>query len=326
VSSSKTTWLSQRERGTLLGIHALYWLATLFGRAPTRIVVRIIAATYALFSRSINRLSRQWLSIVFGRPATRAMVYRHVLHFAQTAVDRLFLLRGKIDSFEVTTTGKQHLLDAAARNKGLLLLGAHVGSFEAMRADSARVRIPLNILGHFENARMINALFEKLNPDLAARVIHIETNSVEFIFDVRNRIEAGEFVGTMGDRVGLNEKSVVVQFFGRPARFPTGPFVLASVLKCPVYLTFGLYSEPNRYDLFCEPFADCVDLPRKKRQEQLQAVVQRYASRLEEYCRKAPYNWFNFYDFWEEEREPVSETSGVSRLSSSGTPRQVSKS
>jgi predicted LPLAT superfamily acyltransferase len=298
---AKATWLSQRERGTLLGIYSLYWLATLFGRAPSRLVVRLIAAWYALFSRNINRQSRQWLGAVLGHPATRSMVYRHVLYFAQTAVDRMFLLRGKIGSFAVTTNGKQHLLDAVSRKQGLLLLGAHVGSFEAMRADGERVRFPLNILGHFENARMINALFEKLNPDMAARVIHIETTNVEFIFDVRNRIEAGEFVGTMGDRVGLNEKSVVVQFFGRPARFPTGPFVLASVLKCPVYLTFGLYSEPNRYDLYCEPFMEKVELPRKQRQEQLQAVVQRFAERLEAYCRLAPYNWFNFFDFWEGE-------------------------
>ena len=88
------------------------------------------------------------------------------------------------------------------------------------------------------------------------------------------------------------------EFCGAEAAFPTGPFLLASALKCPVYLVFGLYFEPNRYELFCEPFADRIELPRAARAEALRAVVQRYAERLEHYARQAPDNWFNFHDFW----------------------------
>jgi predicted LPLAT superfamily acyltransferase len=292
------SWLSAGERGTLLGIRLVYWITTAFGRGPTRILVRIIAAYYTLFGGSVVQASRSWLTTVHQKPATLGMVYRHFVYFAQATIDRIFLLKGKIGGFSVTTTGKQNLFDLVAQRQGAVLLGAHLGSFEAMRADGERIKIPLNVLGHFANARMINTLFEQLNPGMAARVIHIEGNSVDFIFDVQSRVQAGEFVGTMGDRVGLNEKSVEVQFFGKPARFPTGPFVLASVLKCPVFLTFGLYREPNVYDLFCEPFAERLILPRRNRDAEVQAIVQRYASRLEEYCRRAPYNWFNFHDFW----------------------------
>src|SRR5690606_34694309 len=130
------------------------------------------------------------------------------------------------------------------------------------------------------------------------RVIHIRPNSVEFIFSIKQCIERGELLGTMGDRVGLNEKSVDVLFFGRKATFPTGPFVLASVLKCPVFLTLGLYNEPNHYALHCEPLVEQVVLSRKERQQDLEKYVQQYAERLEHYCRQEPYNWFNFYDFW----------------------------
>jgi predicted LPLAT superfamily acyltransferase len=297
--AQKATWLDTRERGTLLGIRAAYWLATALGRGPTRVFVRLIAAWYACFGGAVVEASRNWLTIVHQKPPTWGMVYRHFVYFAQITIDRIFLLKGKIGAFSVTTTGKHHLLEAAANKRGAILLGAHLGSFEAMRADGERIEIPLNILGHFANARMVNALFEQLNPGIAARVIHIEADSVDFIFDVQARVSAGEFVGTMGDRVGLNEKSTEVDFFGRKARFPTGPFVLASVLKCPVFLTFGLYREPNGYDLSCEPFVERLNLPRKNRDAELQAVVQRYAQRLEAYCLRAPYNWFNFYDFWQ---------------------------
>jgi predicted LPLAT superfamily acyltransferase len=276
----------------------VYWIATTLGRPFGRLIVRLIAVWYCLFGGKAVQHSDAFLEAVFQKKATLGMRYRHVLHFAQVTLDRVFLLKGKFKNFEVTTNGRHYIDEAVAGGRGAILLGAHLGSFEAMRTDEGKGHFSLNILGHFANARMINALLNRLSPEKAARVIHIEPDSVDFIFDVQERVAAGELVGTMGDRVGLNEKSVTVQFFGRPARFPTGPFVLASVLKCPVYLTFGLYHEPNRYDLYCEPFIDQLTLPRRNREAALVAVVQRYAVRLEDYCRRAPYNWFNFYDFW----------------------------
>ena len=63
-------------------------------------------------------------------------------------------------------------------------------------------------------------------------------------------------------------------------------------------MTFGLYHEPNRYDLYCEPFAEQIELPRGARDAATRDYVQTYAARLEHYCRLAPDNWFNFYDYW----------------------------
>jgi predicted LPLAT superfamily acyltransferase len=168
-----------------------------------------------------------------------------------------------------------------------------------MRAGGAAEKLPLSIVGHFENAQMINALLAKLDPEMAARVIHVGADPVSFALTVRERLDNGSLVAILADRVGLNEKAVEVEFFGARARFPAGPFLVAAALKCPVYLVFGLYFEPNRYELFCEPFAERIDLPRRERVSALAEVVQRYARRLEEYCRKAPDNWFNFFDFWE---------------------------
>lgn len=297
-SNPSATWLSQSERGTVLGIRLFYWLATALGRGPTRVLVRALALWYALFARSVNRASREWLTTVWGRPPTFGEVYTHILHFAQTAADRMFLVQGRTDDFVTTRNGHHHLERAVAEKTGAILLGAHFGSFEAMRAGSTNTNLPLTILGHFENARMLNALLSQLDPEAAARVIHINPNSVDFIFSVQSILEKGELLGTMGDRVGLNEKSIEVQFFGRPARFPTGPFILASLLKCPVYLTLGLYTEPNRYALHCIPLAERVTLSRKDREGDLRVLVQKYATLLEDFCRREPFNWFNFYDFW----------------------------
>ena len=295
---SLTTWLNQRERGALLGMRFVSWLATVFGRWPARQFVRLIAAFYAAFDPEVRHASREWLERVRGRPASWFDVYHHISMFSQVALDRIFLLKGKTAMFRFNRTGNHYLAKLASEAQGAILLGAHLGSFEAMRLGAEEESFPISIVGHFENARMVNALLSELNPAMADAVIHVGEDSVGSALKIKDRLEQGHMVAVLGDRVGLNEKAIDVDFFGEPALFPTGPFLLAAALRSPVYLVFGLYYEPNRYELFCEPFAERIELPRVDRAEALRRVVQRYANELERYGRKAPDNWFNFYDFW----------------------------
>jgi len=291
-------WLTAPERGIMLGIRALYWLATAFGRWPARTVVKFVAFWYRVFDRKAAAASRDYLTRVHGKPPSWWDIYRHILRFAHVSLDRIFLLRGKTRSFTWTRTGDEYLDQLQADKQGAILLGAHLGSFEAMRLAGVEDDVPINIVGHFENAKMINALFQKLNPEMAARVLHVGMPPMNLMVAIKNRLDKGELVAMLADRVGLRERSVVVDFFGQPAHFSAGPFLVASTMKVPIYLTFGLYTEPNRYDLFCIPFADRVVLPRKRRQEALKEYVQEYARKIEEVCRDKPDNWFNFYDFW----------------------------
>lgn len=295
---TESTWLNQRERGTLLGIRAAFRVATLVGRWPMRPLVSAIALWYRLFDRTSVRASRDWLTRVHGTPPGFWAIYRHLRVFAQVTLDRVFLLTGRGAKFEFSRTGDELLHEQVRSGRGAVLLGAHLGSYDSGRASGAMEGLPIQILGYFENAKMINALFEQLNPESAERVIHLGNDPVGVMARVKARLDEGEMVAILGDRVGLNERVVRARFFGEEAPFAGGPFLLASVLKCPVFMVFGLYSEPNRYDLFCEPFADRIDLPRRDRERALAEYVQRYADRLEVYARKAPYNWFNFFDFW----------------------------
>ncbi len=291
-------WLDVRERGAVWGIRFVVWLCTVFGRGLGRAVLVPICAYYVLSHRTARRASREYLARVHGR-ATLGMVYRHVLRFAHCALDRLFLLRGRTALFDVESFGTEHLRAQQESGKGALLLGAHLGSFDAMRAKAADRNYRVNILAYFRNAKMINEALHAMDPGTRARLLEIEPGSVDFLLTARERIEAGEFVAVLGDRVGEDhKKSVEVPFLGGVARFPVGPYLFAAAMKCPVFLTFGIFREPNRYELFCEPFADVVTLDRKDREGSLKRYAARYAERLEHYCRLAPDNWFNFYDFW----------------------------
>jgi predicted LPLAT superfamily acyltransferase len=291
-------WLDAREKGGVLGIRFVVWLCTAFGRAAARAVIAFVAIYYVAFGGQSRRASRAFLTRI-GAPARLRDIYQHILRFSHCTVDRFFFLRSRFDHFVIDSHGTELLREAQAAKRGAILLGAHLGSFEAMRMSAQRRDYPINIVGSSRNAKMINAALRHLNPEAQARVVEIDPDNVDFVLALREMIDRGEFVAILGDRALPGARTTVVDFLGGRARLPIGPYLLAALLRCPVFLTFGLYREPNRYDLHCELFADRVLLDRRDRETALAAYAARYAQRLEHYARTAPDNWFNFYDFWE---------------------------
>jgi predicted LPLAT superfamily acyltransferase len=291
-----TAWMSVAERGSRVGIWTIVGIGRLCGRRLARLLLRPIVLYFVALAPLARRSSREYLRRI-GQPHGFWNVYAHCLRFAHCTLDRLFWVLGRHDLFEITSTGSEHLVALARERRGALLFGAHLGSFEAMLGVARRKSVPLNIVGYFKNARLINGVLERLNPALGARLISIEPG-IDFVLRLKERIDGGELVAVLADRVGLGDRSAEVELLGGRVLLPSGPYMLAAALRCPVYLTFGLYREPNRYHLYCEPFAERIELPRATRDAAARAYVQRFAARLEHYCRLAADNWFNFYDYW----------------------------
>jgi len=289
-------WLQVAEAGSVLGLRIVLLTSRLLGRRGARALLLPVVLYFALLRRGARKASRAYLQRV-GQRHDYWAVYRHLLRFAQCALDRLFLLQGRTELFEVSSTGTEHLRSLRDQKQGAVLLGAHLGSFDAMRARGDSFEYPINIVGYFRHAAKINGVLERAGCNPRARLVEVEPGSVNFVLGLRELVERGEMVALLADRV-VSGSTVEVAFLGGKAHFPTGPFILASMLRCPVLLTFGLHRPPNRYDMYCEPFATCIQLPRDERAASLQAHVQRFADRLAHYCQLAPDNWFNFYDFW----------------------------
>jgi predicted LPLAT superfamily acyltransferase len=290
-------WLDVAEVGSVWGIRFVVGLCMVFGRGLGRAFLRVLILYYVCLHGTARRASRDYLRRV-GAPAGFWDAYRHLLTFADVALDRLLFAAGKFSLFHIESHGREYLERLARERRGALLVGAHLGSFEAMRAGAVTQSLPINMVVNFKNARQMQAVLEQLDPSANVRLISVDEGSVDFVLRIRECIERGEMVAILADRVGGGGRAVKAGFLGDEASFSAGPFVLASVLRCPVLLTFGLYRGGNRYDLYCEPFAEQLELPRKRRDEALAEVVQRFAARLEHYARMAPSNWFNFYDFW----------------------------
>lgn len=294
-----TRWIHQSERGSRVLIILIGWITLKVGRWAARLLLYPITLYFLLTAGEQRRASREFLSLALGRKVGWWHVARHFHSFAGTILDRVYLVAGDHRRFNLRMHGVHAALEQVAKGRGCILLGAHLGSFEVMRMlaminDSVDVKV---LMYEEHNATLTNLIYS-LNPHFSESIIPI--GGLDALLRVQECLSRGELVGILGDRLAENDRKTRCQFFDREATFPSGPMLLASALKVPVVLFFGLYLGNNRYALHFELFAEEVDIRRGHREADVQQWTQRYANRLEYYARMEPYNWFNFYDFWAE--------------------------
>lgn len=290
-------WQQQQERGSRTAIRLMAWVAQSLGRPTARVLLYPICLYFLLASGSARKAITQFRERVFGRPVGWCDLYRHYFAFASTILDRVYFLRGRFDLFEIQVHGLDVLDRELAKGRGCVLLGSHLGSFEVVRAIGlSRRHIEIRVLMDEQNAPLIRSLIQELNPAVAETVIQV--GGAGTMLQVKECLDRGGVVGIMGDRVMQNDRAVACTFLDGTARFPTGAMRLAHVVRAPVVLFFGLYRGGNRYEVYLEPFSEGMPLLSDQQAIDLQQWTQGYADRLEAFCRRAPDNWFNFYEFW----------------------------
>ncbi len=296
---SDADWKRRPEGGGRAAVRLIATIARHGGRGIARLCLYPITGYFLLVRASERRASRAYLGRVLGRRARLRDVARHIHTFAATILDRVFLLGGRMDLFDIRTEGTGELLAQLDEGRGVLLFGSHLGSFDALRAlGRQRPDLKLRVLLDRGHNAAITELLAELDPGLAAGIIDAGQGGPAVVLAIQQALQEGAMVALLVDRARPGETALAAPLLGAPAPFPTAPWLIASVLRAPVMLAFGLYRGGNRYDLLFEPFATAVDVPRAQRAEALSALVHRYAGRLEHHLRGAPWNWFNFYDFW----------------------------
>ena len=297
-STDSPQWVQEQERSHAPVIRLMVWISLTFGRPAGRVVLYGIAAYFVLFSPPARRASRCYLTRALGRPATWADGYRHVLSFASTIHDRVYLLNDRFDKFDIEMHGEQALTQAMRKQPGVLLIGAHLGSFEVLRAiGRGRAGLKVAMLMYKDNARKLNTTLAAINPKAMEDIIAL--GRIESMLEVRDKLDAGYAVGMLVDRSLGGDTTRQADFLGHRACFPIGPWRMAVLLRRPVFFMTGLYLGGNRYQIHFEPLADFSAVERVGRDAAIASAVGRYAECLTRYCRQAPYNWFNFFDFWQ---------------------------
>jgi predicted LPLAT superfamily acyltransferase len=302
-TAAPTSWADQRERSNLVALRAMRWIAVAAGRRVARLLLHPIAFYFFLASREPRRHSRRFLDRALGRAATWRDVYRHFHTFCATVLDRVYLLREQFDEFTFEARGIETILEPAGRGEGLLACGAHLGSFEALRMVGHDKGLKVAMIMYEDNARLINDTLAAIAPNAELQTIGL--GRVDAMLTLNRWLESGGLGGMLADRTlpGNNpqrSKTVILPFLGAPARFADGPFRLAALLRRKVVFMAGLYRGGNRYDLRFAALADFSSAASAAERDALiGTALARYVATLEALCREAPYNWFNFYDFWD---------------------------
>jgi len=306
-----TNWKQRPEGGGWFAIWLIRSIARHGGRAIGRLCLYPITAYFLLTRGPERRASRDYLQRMFGRRVGLLAVARHLHTFAATVLDRVFLLGGQFRHFDVDI-GDVELMHAQLDRGGALLFGSHLGSFEVLRVLARRrPQMKVRVLLDKGHNPALTQLLDALNPDVAATVIDAGQDGPSIVLEIQQALAEGALVALLVDRAHPDEATLPATFLGDSVRFPTAPWLIAAVLKAPVVLGFGLYRGGNRYDLVFEPFSERIDIPRQDRARMLPQLVQRYAARLEHHARSAPYNWFNFYDYWSDDDGAADETPQV---------------
>jgi predicted LPLAT superfamily acyltransferase len=287
-------------------------VATFAGRRVTRLLLHPIVWVYIL-DRRARQHSARYLARALGRPATWGDVYRHLHTFSATVLDRAYLLQERFDLFRFEASGVEAIMEPFSRGEGVLAFGAHLGSFEALRMIGHERGLPVAMIMYQDNARLINETLAALAP--RAKLHTIGLGRVDAMLAIRRWLDDGGIAGLLADRTlpgnSQRSKSIVLPFLGAPAIFSDGPFRLAAMLRQKVVFMAGLYRGGRDYDLRFIEIADFGAAAETQasaagtRDLAIRAALERYVATLEGLCREAPYNWFNFYDFWADAEAPA---------------------
>lgn len=292
-------WKQRPEGGGRLAIWMIRSIGRHGGRALGRALLYPITLYFLARRGPERRASRAWLTRALGRPASLVEVARHIHAFAATILDRVFLLTGQLHRFDIRIEGLPQLEQYLDQGRGVLLFGSHLGSFEVLRVLARnRPEVGLRVVLDKGHNPAMTDLLDALDPEIAATVIDAGQHGTTIMLEIQQAVTQGRIVALLVDRPQPGEPVQAVPFLGKDAPFPVAPWQIAAVLGAPVLLAFGLYRGGNRYDLRFEAFSDGEAVPRPQRARHVAALIQRYAARLEHHARQAPYNWFNFYDYW----------------------------
>lgn len=300
-------WASFEETSFIWGIRILVWVYRFFGRWVFRLCLRPVVSYYFLMGHTARNASREYLQRLgeyfpeLNSSGSWWQSYRHFLSFGETLLDKLIVWTGGIDADQVDFPNRQQLLDLIAQKRGAMLLSGHIGNLELCQAIATkRGHIHLNILVHTRHAEKFNRLLGGNQGSATIKLIQVTELNPAVAIDLQEKIEQGEFLVMVGDRVPVDgNRTIQADFLGKPAEFPQGPYLLASLLRCPVYTLF-CYPTNGRFQIHLQAFAEAIRIPRSEpqRQQMLKSLAGEYAKRLESHCRAAPLQWFNFYPYW----------------------------
>jgi len=262
-------------------------------------LLAVFPAAYFTFASPDVPATMDFHRRVFGHVSwwlRRWLVFKHFYAFGRALIDRTAVLAGQTKNYSFTFDGEQHLRDAAAQGRGVLLLTAHVGNWEVAGQLLSRLGVPVNVTGFDKEAPAIRAMLNRAQASQKFQLIPLTGTATDAIPLVA-ALRRGEVVAMLGDRA-YGSPAARVKFLGDEAEFPVGAYVLAAIAGAPTVQVFSLREPGGHYHFFGFPAMPPTRPAHHERDAHLKSCAQQFASNLESIVRRDPFQWYNFFPFW----------------------------
>lgn len=307
-NEKQKNWWQKQERG---GRFYLRITLTCVLHLPYPLL-RILVGMITCFYFFISKKERENLAIFHSHlkkafPNTNfnsLRPYDHFYAFGECICDKFAVWCKKIEYKDLDFSNEAQKDRAFNDGIGKVIIVSHFGNAEIARAMDRREgqKPRMNILLHSKNAKEFSEVINQIS-GVELGIFEVESLGVKEMLELKACVDRGESIGIMGDRISFNanqSKNIEVNFLGQKCLFPSGAFIIAGILQCPVGMLW-CEKRHGRYLISYEELADSIPLGKNKEQS-IRPFLQHYVTSLEERVRNNPTQWFNFFNIWEQGR------------------------
>ena len=301
-------WSKIKERGSMLGIEVLVFVYRVFGKGLFKVCLTPVMFYFYVTGANARHATWYYLDNLhtFQNQPTKSgwakfsEGFKVFFSFGLSIVDKFDAWLGKVSIEDIDIVNKEAYEELLSAN-GAIIFSSHLGNMEVCRAifSSGKHKRRLNVITYNEHTPSFNNFLKKVNADSAVNFIHINNFGPDDTIKLKQKIEDGEAVVIFADRTSVNNPNSVnfAPFLGEEAPFAIGPFALATMMDCEVFTMFCI-NQKGRYQTYIEKFSDPIKVPRKERKKHFGELTLRFAKVLEKHLLLAPYQWYNFFNFW----------------------------
>lgn len=286
-----------KSKGTITGYKIFVWCIRNAGIRSSYAVLYFVAAYYFLFlkksSRYISSYFRKRLG--YGFLKTKISVFRSYLTFGKVLIDKTAISAGLRDRFTYEFDGIENLRNLLAEKKGGVLISAHIGNFEIAEHFFADIDFDcqINLVTTDQEVTVIKEYLESVSvKESSIKFIYVKED-MSHIFEINEALSKNELICFTGDRYFEGSKFLEGELLGKKAKFPAGPFLIASRLGVPVVYVYVMKENNLHYHLYAR-------LSEQVKKRDAQGLLNSYTRNLESMIRKYPLQWFNYFDFWDD--------------------------
>lgn len=298
---AKQEWQG-RTGGGNFGQRALVWLLRITSLRFIYAMLVFVVPFYIVFANKRYMAIYRYFRRQHGYSPIKSFLKANRNHFVfgQVVVDRFAVFAGKKDTFDIEIENFDIFEQLSQSPKGFVIVSSHIGNYEItgylLRSDNKKIK---TLVSATETAVVSGKRMEMMREN-NIYLISV-TEDMSHIFAASAALQKGHILASVADRLHGSDKSVECSLLNGHANFPIGTFMLAASFEVEILVIFNIKIAPNRYKLFIRKLSPDIK-PNSTKRQVAEAHLHAYVAEIESILKQYPEQWFNFYNFWRQDR------------------------